>query len=425
MKLVVIGGVAAGLSAAARARRLDRSLEIVVLEKGETISHGLCGLPYYVEGQVQVLSQLVAYTPEQFARERNLEVRTQTEAVNISHPRREVTLRNGERIHYDRLVIATGARGAHSEDPRVCTLHTMQDAERLKSLIQTQAPRSAAVIGGGYIGIEAAEALRAHGLRVNVYEAHAHVLGRADQELTSAVAAQLKRFRVELNLNARVAIDALKEDLILLAAGMKPNTALAQEAGVEIGRSGGIRVTDRMETNINGIYAAGDCAETTNLITGRQVYVPLGTTANKMGRVAGANAAGGRERFAGIVGTSIVRVCGLGVAMTGLSEADARAEGFDPASVVIHSRDKAGYFRPRPTTVSLVGDRRTRRVIGGFVTGDDGVAGRINVIATAIASRMKVEEFETLDLAYAPPFAPVWDPVLIAAQQLSKALDLS
>ena len=424
MRLVVIGGVAAGLSAAARARRLDRSMEIIVLEKGETISHGLCGLPYYIEGQVQNLSQIVRYTPEQFARERNLEVRTNAEAVGISHPRREVTMRTGERLHYDKLVIATGSRGGQSDDPRVCTLHTLPDAERLKSLIQKMAPKSAAVIGAGYIGIEVAEALRAQGMRVSIYEAHEHVLGRADQALTAQVAAQLNRFRVELNMNARVAVESLKEDLIILAAGMKPNTVLAQEAGVEIGRSGASRVTDRMETNINGIYSAGDCAETTNLITGRQVYVPLGTTANKMGRVAGANAAGGRERFPGIVGTSIVRVCGLGVAMTGLCEADARMEGFDPVSVVIHSKDKVGYFRPRPTSVSLVGDRRTRRVIGGFVTGDDGVAGRINVIATAITNKMKVEEFEMLDLAYAPPFAPVWDPVLIAAQQLVKAMDL-
>ncbi len=398
-------------------------MDIVVLEKGETISHGLCGLPYYVEGQVQRLSQLVRYTPEQFARERNVEVRTQTEVAGISHPRREVTLRNGERIHYDRLVIATGARSANSDDPRVCTLHTMHDAERLKDFLLTKSPKTAAVIGGGYIGIEAAEALRAHGLKVAVYEAQAQLLGRSDPALTDAVAAQLKRFRVELHLNAKVTVDALKEDLIVLAAGVKPNIVLAQEAGIEIGRSGAVRVTDRMETSINGIYAAGDCAETTNLLTGRQVWVPLGTTANKMGRVAGANAAGGRERFPGIVGTSIVRVCGLGVAMTGLAEADARAEGFDPAAVVIHSRDRAGYFRSRPTTVSLVGDKRTRRVIGGFVTGDDGVAGRINVIATAITNRMKVEDFEMLDLAYAPPFAPVWDPVLIAAQQLAKALD--
>ena len=425
MRLVVIGGVAAGLSAAARARRLDRSMEIIVLEKGDTISYGACGLPYYVEGQVQKLSQLVAYTPEQFARERNLQVRTLAEAVNISHPRREVTLRNGERIRYDKLVIATGARSAQSEDPRVCTLHTLHDAEWLRKLLQTNAPKTAAVIGAGYIGIEAAEALRAHGLKVNVYEAHAHVLGRNDNALTALVAAQLNQFRVELHLNTRAAIDSLQEDLIILSAGVKPNTILAQEAGVEIGRSGAIRVSDRMETSINGIYAAGDCAETTNLITGRQLYFPLGTTANKMGRVAGANAAGARERFPGIVGTSIVRVCGLGVATTGLSEADARTEGFDPVSVLIHARDKAAYFRSRPTSVCMVADRRTRRVIGGFVTGDDGVAGRINVIATAITNRMKTEEFETLDLAYAPPFAPVWDPVLIAAQQLVKSMELS
>jgi len=423
VKLVVIGGVAAGLSAAARARKLDRSMEIVVLEKGPTISQGLCGLPYFVEGQVQRIEQLIRYTPEQFARERNLDVRVNAEAVTISHPRREVTLRSGEKIHYDKLVIATGARGPMpGSDKRVRGLHTIQDAALLKQLIQNTAPKTAAVIGAGYIGIEAAEALRAHGLRVTVYQATDHVLGRADQELNAIVTTQLRRFRVDLRLNTRVTPESLQDDMIIDASGMKPNVILAQECGVEIGRTGAIRVTDRMETNFNGVFAAGDCAESTNLITGRQVWVPLGTTANKMGRVAGANAAGARERFQGIVGTSIVRVCGLAVAMTGLSETDARAEGFEPVSAVIHSRDKAGYFRSRPTSVSLVGDRRTRRIIGGFVTGDDGVAGRINVIATAITNRMKIDEFELLDLAYAPPFAPVWDPVLVAAQQLIKVM---
>ncbi len=422
MRLVVIGGVAAGLSAAARARRLDAEMEIVVLEKGETISLGACGLPYFIEGQVQRLSQLVAYTPQQFSKERNIAVRTQAEVVTISHPRREVTLRNGEKLHYDKLVIATGARAPRSENPRVCALHTLHDAERLKSLLQSQRPKTAAVIGGGYIGIEAAEALRAQGVNVTIYQASSFLLGRADAALTDAVAKQLRKFRIRLEMNTTVTPEVLKEDLIVLAAGVKPNTTLAQEAGIELGRSGAIRANDRMETNINGVYAAGDCAETTNLITGRATYVPLGTTANKMGRVAGANAAGARERFAGIVGTSILRACGLGVAMTGLCESDAKAEGFEPVSVLIHGRDKAGYFRSRPTTVSLVGDRRTRRVIGGFVLGDDGVAGRINVIATAITNKMKVDEFEMLDLAYTPPYAPVWDPVLIAAQQLVKAL---
>jgi NADPH-dependent 2,4-dienoyl-CoA reductase/sulfur reductase-like enzyme len=198
---------------------------------------------------------------------------------------------------------------------------------------------------------------------------------------------------------------------------------MAAEAGIELGRTGAIRVGERMETNLPGVFAAGDCAEALHLVTGRPAWLPLGTTANKMGRVAGANAAGVRERFPGVAGTAIVRVCGLGIAMTGLSEREARQEGFDPASARIGARERPGYFGGRKTTVELVADRRTRRILGGLVVGEDGVAGRINVVASAVTSGMRIGDFEQLDLAYAPPFAPVWDPLLIAAQQLSKLID--
>jgi NADPH-dependent 2,4-dienoyl-CoA reductase/sulfur reductase-like enzyme len=197
---------------------------------------------------------------------------------------------------------------------------------------------------------------------------------------------------------------------------------LAAEAGVEIGRTRAIRTDDRMETNLRGVFAAGDCAEVQHLVTGRPTYVPLGTTANKAGRVAGANAAGGRERFAGIVGTSIVGIFGMGFATTGFSAEQARAEGFTPVVARIESRARPRYFGGENTIVELVADRSTRRLVGGSVIGEDESSGRINVIASALQSRMKVEEFEGLDLAYSPPFATVWDPLLIAAQQLVKEL---
>ena len=210
--------------------------------------------------------------------------------------------------------------------------------------------------------------------------------------------------------------------MVVLAAGMKPNVELAREAGIEIGRTGAIRTDDRMETNLRGVYAAGDCAEVTHLVTGRPAYIPLGTTANKAGRVAGANAAGGRERYAGIVGTSIVGIFGVGFATTGFSVAQARAEGFTPVAARIEAGSRPGYFQGTKTTVELVADRATRRLVGGTVIGEDGAAGRINVIAAALTARMRVDDFEQLDLAYSPPFAKVWDPLLIAAQQLMKEL---
>lgn len=433
MRLLVIGGVAAGLSAASRARRLDKNLEIIVFEKGATISYAACGLPYFVEGRVQDPKELIVYTPDYFARERNITVRTQAEVVAIHHSRREVVLAGGERVHYDRLVIATGARpdrrllGARKL-PNVFTLHTLEDAVHLREFLAARRPRRAAVIGAGYIGLEAAEALRSHGLRVTVFEASGNVLGRDDPGLTQTLVRHLERCGIELHLNQPVRslepdrVDDTPCDLAILSAGFLPNVELAAEAGAELGPTGALRVSEHMETNLSCVYGAGDCAETVHLVTGRPVWIPLGTTANKMGRVAGANAAGRRERFPGIVGTAIVRAAGLGVALTGLSEAEAKKEGFDPIAARIEAPERARYFRGRRITVELVADRGSRRLLGGYVLGEQGVAGRINVLAAALSARMRLDEFQHLDLAYAPPFAQVWDPLLIAAQQLLKKL---
>jgi NADPH-dependent 2,4-dienoyl-CoA reductase/sulfur reductase-like enzyme len=432
MRLVVIGGVAAGLSAAARARRCDASLDITVLEKGDAISWAACALPYYLTGRIQSIDQVVAHTPESFRRERNINVRTGAHVVSIAHSRRQVALACGERVPYDRLVIATGARADRSIDgahhPNVFTLSTLEDACRLRRFLVERKPKRAAVIGAGYIGLEAVEALRTHGISVTLFDAANEILGRHDPALTDALRKHLKRYHVDVQLGTSVksiepgGVDGCACDLVSLAAGMQPNAEMAAEAGIELGRTGAIRVNDRMETNLSSVYAAGDCTEATHLVTGRAVYLPLGTTANKTGRVAGANAAGKRERFPGVAGTSIVRVCGLGVGMTGLSEWQARKEGMDPVSARVESRDKPRYFLGDPVSVSLVADRRSGRLAGGTVLGREGTAGRVNVIATAITNRMRVDEFEQLDLAYAPPYAQVWDPILIAAQQLAKKL---
>ncbi len=433
MALVVIGGVAAGLSAAARARRIDPRLEIIVLEKGPDISYGACGLPYFVEGRVGRREQLIAYTAEQFRKERRVEVRTGARVTSISHPRREVVLESGAKVPYERLVIATGARCdqsgiacSESAADRVFTLHTLQDAERMRTFLRERRPRHAVVVGGGYIGVEAADAVRRHGVGVTLVERSQFLLLRHDPAFTEAVRRTLEMHRVEVRLGVEansIEPDRVCDvgcDMVVVAAGFRPNVELASEAGIEIGRTGAIHTDDRMETNLRGVYAAGDCAEVTHLVTGRPAYIPLGTTANKCGRVAGANAAGGRERFAGIAGTSIVGIFGTGFATTGLSAEEARAEGFSPVAERIEAMSRPGYFQGTKTTVELIADRATRRLIGGSVIGDEGAAGRINVIATAITQKMRVEEFEQLDLAYSPPFSPVWDPVLIAAQQLMK-----
>ncbi len=433
MRLVVIGGNAAGLSAAARARRLDRWLEIVVLEKGPVISYAACGLPYYIEGRVRRLEELQVASLEEFRTKRRIDVRIGAEVAAIRHASREVALAGGERIGYDKLVIATGARPVRSgvsgaEAPHVFTLQTFADAERLRTFLDENRPRRAAIIGAGYIGLEMADVLRTRGLRVAVFSADDRLLGSGNGTLRETLGRRLERFAVELHANRPVRslgdleVDGREPDLVLLAAGFRPNVELAAEAGVEIGRTGAIRVDERLETSLSGVYAAGDCAEAMHKITGRPAYIPLGTTANKMGRVAGANAAGRRERFPGVLGTSIVRVCGLGVGITGLAGEDARAEGFDAVSAKIEALERSEYFSGTRVTVELTADRRTGKLLGGLVMGERGVAHRTNVVATALEGGLGVDEFQMLDLAYAPPYARVWDPVLIAAQQLGKLL---
>jgi NADPH-dependent 2,4-dienoyl-CoA reductase/sulfur reductase-like enzyme len=263
---------------------------------------------------------------------------------------------------------------------------------------------------------------------VTILERSAHALLRDDAGFTAAVRKQLERHGVELRTG--VAVTAIEPDrvagvpcdMVVLAAGFQPNVEIAAAAGIEIGRSGAIRTDDRMETNLRGVFAAGDCAEVTHLVTGRPTWIPLGTTANKAGRVAGACAAGARERFAGVVGTSIVSIFGAGFATTGFSVDQARAEGFSPVVARIEANSRPRYYLGVKTMVELVADRTTRHLVGGSVIGEDGAAGRINVIATALQTRMRVDEFEQLDLAYSPPFTPVWDPILIAAQQLLKEM---
>lgn len=450
-RLIVIGGVAAGLSAASEARRRNRALEIIVYEKGPDISYSNCGLPYYIEGLVRDADGLRIHSPEFFRNERDIEVYTNREVIEISPSRRRVTvLAPGgapEQIPYDHLVIATGAEPARPEIEGldlggVFHVNTLQSTIALKRHLEAGSVRQAVIIGGGYIGLEMAEALKTPDRRVILLERGPSLFEAADAEIVDVVRQELARQGVEVVTDARVmalAGDApadrqgfvrrvhsepgsFEADCVVLATGVRPRVKVAAEAGIALGAGGAIAVNEYMETSAAGVLAAGDCTDTFHLVSGRRTYIPLGTTANKQGRVAGENAAGGRARFPGVVGTAVVKVFGLEVARTGLASEEAGQAGFRVAEAVVQAPARARYLGGQDITVKLLADRSSGRLLGGQMAGPEGVAKRIDVLATALHARLTAEQVYQLDLSYAPPFSSVWDPILIAARQLLHAL---
>jgi CoA-dependent NAD(P)H sulfur oxidoreductase len=441
---VVIGGVAAGMSAASRARRRNSELDIIVLEKGQHVSYGACGLPYYISGKVADWKELVVYTAEYFREKRGIDVRLGHEAVEIEPGRKIVrALRPGSQpvaIPYDKLLIATGAAPAMNipgaDFPGVFTCSDLTGTIRLREFLDEKKPKTAVVAGSGYIGLELADALSSRGIEVVMLGRAEHVLEGFEVEIQTQVETTLAAHGVILkkdcpatqitssggtgDLHVHHVRGSEEAGVVILATGIMPRTSVAESAGVLVGTTGGIAVDDRMQTNINGIYAAGDCCETRQLVSGRAVYFPLGTTANKMGRVAGENAAGGNARFEGIVGTLATKVFELEVARTGLSASEARAAGFDPGSVSIHTISQAKYLDGRPLVATLLWDRPSGRFLGFQVAGEDGTAKRVDAAAVALHGQMRVADMLHLDLSYAPPFAGVWEALLIAAGESVK-----
>jgi NADPH-dependent 2,4-dienoyl-CoA reductase/sulfur reductase-like enzyme len=445
-RLLIIGGVAAGMSAASRARRQNPQLEIIVLEKGDFVSYGTCGLPYYLSGQVKDWKELLVYSPEFFRDKRGIDIRFRHEAIEIEPGRKTVhALRSGSEpiaFPYDKLVITTGGAPAlsipGSDLPGVFTCNDLAGTILLREFIEKQQPKSAAIIGSGYIGLEVAEAFTSRGMRVVIFERSEEVLDGIEWDIGKRVEETLAKHGVELrkmsavtsisggsgggSLHVHSKSGSAPADVVLLSTGIVPRSKLAEAAGISLGPTGAIAVDERMQTASNSIYAAGDCAETRHLVTGKPVYFPLGTTANKQGRVAGENAGGGNARFEGIVGTLATKVFELEVAKTGLSVAAARANAFDADSVTITSLSRAKYFQGKPLTVTLIWDRADGRLLGCQMAGEEGVAKRIDVAAMALHARMRVQNMLHLDLSYAPPFATVWEAILIAANEAVKKL---
>lgn len=442
--LLVIGGVAAGMSAASQARRANREMSIGVFEKSDYVSYGACGMPYYISDLIGDHRRLIAIDKDDYIAKRQIDIFTGAEVLGVNFQKKSVTIRAGgdeELYSYENLVIATGAKPVVPpidgiESGNIFFLRNLNDGIAIKQFIQRYYPKSGVLIGGGFIGLEMAESFRELGIESVILERMESVAMTMDGEVRERITEKLRENDVTIltgidingvsrngnKLIIRYDDKVLETDMIIVSIGVLPNTDFLRDSGLNMSERGAIIVDEKSQTNIKGVYAAGDCATVKHLITGRDVYMPLGSTANKQGRVAGLQAAGiETETFRGIVGSQLVKVFDLEVGKTGFSEREAEMNGIRAESSVVTWKDIAGYYPASENIfVKITINSDTREVIGGQLIGKHGAAQRTNIIATAISARMKIDDFAYLDLGYAPPFAPVWDSLLVAAQKLVK-----
>ncbi|CAM5566337.1 MULTISPECIES: FAD-dependent oxidoreductase [Streptomyces] len=450
-RLVVIGGDAAGMSAASQARRLRDAgeLEIVAFERGHFTSYSACGIPYWVGGDVERREQLIARTAEEH-RARDIDLRLRTEVTEIDVAGRRVRARDVDSgdeswTSYDKLVIATGARPIRpdmpgADAPGVHGVQTLDDGQALIDTLSRTRGRRAVVVGAGYIGVEMAEALINRGYEVTVVNRGSEPMSTLDPDMGRLVHEAMEGLGITMvddaevtkiltgddgHVRAVVTEDAeYPADVVVLGIGVRPETTLARAAGLPLGEHGGL-LTDR-SLRVRGqadIYAGGDCVEVLDLVSGQERHVPLGTHANKHGQIIGTNVGGGYATFPGVVGTAVSKVCDLEIARTGLREKDARRAGLRYVTATIESTSRAGYYPgTSPMTVKMLAERRTGRLLGVQIVGREGAGKRVDIAAVALTAGMTVEQMTSLDLGYAPPFSPVWDPVLVAARKASKAV---
>ena len=470
-RLIIIGGVAAGMSAAAKARRVNHQLEIVVYEKSGYVSYGACGFPYFIKGDIPSVEKLIARSPEQFAQD-GIQVHTRHEALALHPDNRTVEILDIRKQrtftdHWDQLILATGAHILRPPIPGstlagVFSLRTVENALAIKDWLETQHPLQAVILGASYVGLEMAEALRAHGLSVTLIEQQTQVLPGLDADMAALAQAALEKNGVNVMLNAgatsfigetlvrdiaervvgmldsgegttrraltgaknsRLSVrevvlgyGSLPADIVVLGMGGRPNAVLAGQAGIALGSTGAVKVDGHQRTSIPGIWAAGAVAETYHRLLNQPIYMPTAPVANKQGRVAGINAAGGQAIFPGVFGTSVVKVFDLTIAQTGLTEKQALQAGLRANSAAITSSSRAAYMPGNaPVHVKLVYETDSQRLLGAQMVGDASVAKRIDVISAALQAGWSITDLSGLDLSYSPPYAPVWDPVLIAA----------
>jgi NADPH-dependent 2,4-dienoyl-CoA reductase/sulfur reductase-like enzyme/rhodanese-related sulfurtransferase len=447
-KIVVIGGVAGGAGAATKARRVDEDAEVIIFERSPYVSFANCGLPYHIGGQIEERETLFLNNPQKFLDWYNIKVKVNHEVTKINPEQKTVEVINhstGEKFSesYDKLIVSTGGSPIKPPIPGIDKKHihnlwTVQDMDDIKAIIEKEKPHKAAVIGAGFVGLEMVEALAERGIDVTLIELLEQVLPPLDPEMSIPVTEHLKEKGVEVILGDGVQSflgdekvekiqlksgKTVEADFVIVSIGVKPNVEILKDAGIQLGDQGGVMVNERMETSVPDIYAAGDIVEVNHLVSGKKVRIPLAGPANKQGRVAGANAAGGNLEFKGVLGTSIVKIFDITAAKTGLNEKEASEEGLDFFVSYTVNKDHAGYYPGAEWMhVKTIVENETGRILGAQIVGPKGVDKRIDVMATAIYAGLTCFDLEQLDLAYAPPYSSAKDPVIIAGMVASNVL---
>ena len=431
-RIVIVGGVAGGASAAAKARRVDENAEIQVFERGPYISFANCGLPYFIAGEIDDRAKLIVMTPERFWERSRVRAHVNHEVLSINRAAKTICVKgpDGSRrdVPYDKLVLSQGAKPIvppipGADLPHVFTLRDIPDMDRIAAFVNERQPRRAVVIGGGFIGLEMAEAFHHRGLHVTIVERNPHILPLLDRDMAVHLQNQIRSDDFDFKTSAAATRftgqgvefadgSTLQADLILMSVGVKAEVELARAAGLEIGETGGVKTNGRMESSDPNIYAVGDAAETTHALSGARARIALAGPANRQGRIAGANAAGARLVYPGALGTSIVRVLNMTAGFTGLNSSQATKAGYTFFTSLTRDNSHAHYYPgATPVLIKIVAEEGTGRLLGAQVLGEKGIDKRVDVLATAITGKMSVFDLENLDLAYSPPFGSANDPV--------------
>ena len=443
-KIIVIGGDAAGMSAASKIRREQPDFEIIVFEKSEFTSYSACGIPYFISGKVEELEELVVRSPAEFIKKYNIKVNILHEVLEVDTDNNKVLVHNyNDKTQfwetYDELLIATGGKAfcppvKNNNVNGIFGIQTLHHGKKVADFIEAHKPKTAVIIGGGYIGLEMAEALILKEIKVTIINRSAEVMNTLDPDMGKKVHEVLRNLGVTIYNSESLAYfeekdgkvisvvsdkKTIKADLVILGMGTAPNTSFLKNSKIKLSDNGAVKVNRKQQTNVKNVYAAGDCATTRNLVSKKPFYIALGTVANKTGLVAGTNMAGLELKFPGVVATAVCKICVYEIGRTGLLETECKSLKMDFVSTTIKSKTRAHYYpEAKDIWVKLIAEKTTGKLLGGQIIGEEGAAKRIDVLATALHSKLTLQNIIDLDLSYAPPFSPVWDPVQTAARKL-------